>query len=87
MSVKDSDTVYVAIGRRSGKTMIQARQMEELMKSGKKVVIVEPKYTSRHIKGKPCFDDTIVDRDILSRERIERADRMLNMILNKSGDS
>ena len=74
MTPKDSDTVYVTIGRRSGKTMIQARQMEELMKSGKKVVLVEPKLASKR-------NDWLIDRDILDPERMKRAELMLNKIL------
>ena len=84
--MKDNDTVYVQIGRGSGKTMIQDRQIEELIKSGKKVVLIEPKLTSKQTRGIRC-EDIFTDRDILTRERMERADQILNMILKKSGDS
>lgn len=80
MSIKEPDTVYVTVGRRSGKTMIQARQIKELMKSGKKVVLIEPKCTSRHIKGRPAID-LHVDPGILTPERMERANQILDMIL------
>lgn len=80
MSVKEPDTVYVTVGRGSGKTMIQARQIEELTKAGKKVVLIEPKYASKHIEGKRPID-IHVDQDILTPERMERANRMLEMIL------
>lgn len=80
MIPKDSDTVYVTVGRGSGKTRIQARQIEELMKSGKKVVLVEPKYTSKHIEGKTPVD-LYVDQGILSPERMERAEKILSMFL------
>ena len=84
--MKDNDTVYVQIGRGSGKTMIQDRQIKELIKSGKKVVLIEPKLTSKQTRGIRC-EDIFTDRDILTRERMERADQILNMILKKSGDS
>ena len=80
MSVKEPDRVYITVGRSSGKTMIQARQIEKLLESGKKVVLVEPKYTSKHIEGKTPVD-LYVDPGILSPERMERAEKILSMFL------
>lgn len=80
MSIKEPDTVYVTVGRSSGKTMLQDRQIKELMKSGKKVVLIEPKCTSRHIEGKPAID-LHVDPGILTPARMERAEQILGMFL------
>ena len=60
--------------------MIQARQIEELMKSGKKVILVEPKCTSRHVNSQ-TYANGIVDLDILDPERMKRAEEILNMFL------
>lgn len=81
----DSDRVYVVVGRRSGKTIMQAKIIEELTKAGKTVVPIEPKRTTQ-IKGF-TYAGAIVDLDILDPERMARAEQMMNMILKKSGDS
>lgn len=75
-----NDTIYVMVGRSCGKTIALARELEEICKSGKKVVLVEPKYSSRHIEGKRPID-LYVDRGILTPERMERAEQMLRMLL------
>ena len=73
-----NDVVYIQVGRASGKTMIQAKIIDELMKAGKKVVLIEPKRTP--VRGITCAG-AIVDLDILNPEQMERAEKMLNMIL------
>lgn len=75
----DKDTVYVMIGRRSGKTMMQAKIIDELTKAGKTVVPIEPKRTSQ-TRGF-TYAGAIVDLDILDPERMARAEQMMNTIL------
>lgn len=79
MIPKDSNNVYVVVGRGSGKTMIQAKIIEEFTKAGKTVVPIEPKRTAQ-TKGF-TYAGAIVDLDILDPERMARAEQMLNAIL------
>lgn len=80
MSVKEPDTVYITVGRACGNTSGLLKYYEEVIKSGKKVVLIDPKCTSRHIKGRPIMD-MHTDLDILTPERMERANQILDMIL------
>ena len=82
----DNDVVYVTVGRKCGKIVAQARQIEELIKSGKKVVLIEPKLTTERMKGMP-YSSGLIDLDILTPDRIERADKIINAILKPEGDS
>ncbi|MBO5887510.1 MAG: hypothetical protein J6Q60_05765 [Bacteroidaceae bacterium] len=66
--------------------MTQIRIIEELMKSGKKVVLIEPKLTTERMKGMP-YSSGLIDLDILTPDRIERADKIINAILKPEGDS
>lgn len=75
----DNNNVYVMIGRRSGKTMMQAKIIDELTKAGKTVVPIEPKRTTQ-TRGF-TYAGAIVDLDILDPERMARAEQMMNMIL------
>lgn len=75
-----ANRVYVSLGRRCGKTMLQNKYIEELRKSGKEVVLVEPKCVDSKLRG-ATYAGAIVDLDILSPEQMERAERMLDQIL------
>lgn len=75
-----ADRVCVSLGRLCGKTMLQHKYIEELRKSGKEVVLVEPKCVDSKLRG-TTYAGAIVDLDILSPEQMERANRILDQIL------
>lgn len=76
----DSDTVYVQIGRGNGKHITMLRQIEKLIGSGKKVVLIEPKLVAERTKHIP-YSNGLIDLDILDPGAMERAEKMLNTIL------
>lgn len=73
------DTLYIAVGRKCGRTMDIARELEKVYTTDKKVVIVESKCAPKQPRHLPY--SSLIDMDILSPESMERAEKMLNMFL------
>lgn len=68
--------VYIWPGRACGKTMIQAEYINELLKSWRTVVYGRPVDHKKQLGSrKPWF---LPDRDILTPEQYERAERLWN---------
>ena len=76
----DNNAIYVMVGRGGGKTMAWLREIEELVKSGKKVVLVEPKCTTAQTKPVP-YSNGVIDWDILTQGQMERAEQISRMFL------
>ena len=74
------DTVYVLLGRGCGKTLTRNDMIEALIKSGKKVVLIEPKRFSEQQRS-IAYSSVLTDLDILTPEAMARAERILNEVL------
>ena len=69
--------VYVQLGRGCDKLTRRNEMIESLIKSGKKVVFIGSKPTPTRTRG-VTYAGAIVDLDILSPERMNRAEQILN---------
>lgn len=71
--------VYIIPARGSSKFETERRRVEELIASGRKVVYVRPDDRKRLQGGRQPW--SIVDKDILTPERYERAEKLLTEFL------
>jgi hypothetical protein len=71
--------VYILPARGSGKPLTERERVYELLASGRKVVYVRPKESKQTCGGRQSW--LLPDKDILTPERYERAEKLLNEFL------